>query len=346
VLVRRIAASLMGLVGLGLLLYAIAGGSVPTSRAAAAATGSGPVPCGASAQSPVPITKVLVMILENTDFGAVIGSPAAPNINGLARACGLATNYHGIQFPSLPNYLAMTSGQVPAYIAGDGSTGRDCLPHGACTSADPSIFSQIDGRPLNLSWRTYAESMPQPCFPGNQGLYVARHNSAVYYTGIRASCQTNDVPMGTPVGGALADDLAAGTLPSYGVLVPNLCNDGHDACNGQDRISEEDQTVATWLPTIMSSADYRSGHLLIVITADTSRAAANGNQVATILINPDIPPGTQSAARYDHYALLRLTDQLLGLAPLANAAHAADIAAAFNLPSPPTQPLAEAPRAR
>jgi acid phosphatase len=179
--------------------------------------------------------------------------------------------------------------------------------------------------------------MPQPCFQRNQGQYVARHNPPVYYTGILGSCQTNDVSMGTPLSGALAADLGAGTLPSYGVLVPNLCNDGHDACNGQSRLREEDQTVATWLPTIMSSTDYRSGHLLVVITADTSEAPANGNQLATILVNPNIIPGTQVAARYDHYALLRLTEQLLGLTPLANAAGAADMAGAFNLPSAPVQ---------
>jgi hypothetical protein len=279
----------------------------------------------------------LVMIMENTDYGTVIGSPEAPTINGLAQACGLATNYHGIQFPSLPNYVALTSGQVPAYIAGDGSRGRDCLPQGACISSDPSIFSQIDLQGAARSWKAYAESMPQPCFSQNQGRYVARHNPPVYYTGIRSSCQTNDVPMGTPLSGTLAADLAAGTLPSYGVLVPNMCNDGHDACNGQSRVSEEDQTVATWLPAIMSSTDYRSGHLLVIITADTSQAPANGNQLATILVNPNISPGTQVATRYDHYALLRLAEQLLGLTLLANAAHAADMAGAFNLPTPPTQ---------
>ena len=333
-------AGLMGLVGLALVMIGIAGWSEPTSRAATARTPAAvsPVECGANAQAPAAITKILVMIMENTDYGTVIGSPEAPTINGLARACGLATNYHGIQFPSLPNYVAMTSGQIPAYIAGDGSRGRDCLPEGACTSSDPSIFSQIDQQGPARSWKTYAESMPQPCFPRNQGQYVARHNPPVYYTGIQASCQMNDVPTGTPHSGALAADLAAGTLPSYGVLVPNLCNDGHDACNGQSRVSEEDQTVATWLPAITSSTDYQSGHLLVIITADTSQAPANGNQLATILINPNIPPGTQSATRYDHYALLRLTDQLLGLTPLANAAHAPDMASAFNLPPPRTRP--------
>ena len=63
-------------------------------------------------------------MLENTDFGQIIGSTQAPNTNALAAACALATNYHGIQFPSLPNYIALTSGQVPPAIAGDGVKGR------------------------------------------------------------------------------------------------------------------------------------------------------------------------------------------------------------------------------
>ena len=334
-----LAAGVIGLVCLSLAVGRVAGWGGPASPAAAdtSPAATSPAECGANAQAPTPVTKILVLIMENTDYGTVIGSPEAPTINALAQACGLATNYHGIQFPSLPNYVAMTSGQIPAFIAGDGSRGRDCLPVGACTSSDASIFSQLDQPGTARSWKAYAESMPQPCFTRNQGQYVARHNPPVYYTGLQASCRTNDVPMGTPAGGALAADLAAGTLPSYGVLVPNLCNDGHDACNGQSRVSEEDQTVATWLPAITSSTDYQSGHLLVILTADTSEAPANGNQLATILVNPNIRPGTRVSTRYDHYALLRLTEQLLGLPPLANAAHAADMAGPFNLPSPSTQ---------
>ena len=62
-----------------------------------------------------------------------------------------------------------------------------------------------------------------------------------------------------------------------------------------------------------ASPDYRSGHLLVVITADTSQSAANGNLLATILVNPDIPAGTAATARFDHYSLLRLDEELLGL---------------------------------
>jgi hypothetical protein len=42
-------------------------------------------------------------------YNTIIGSSQAPYINKLAAACGLATNYHNISRPSLPNYVGLTS---------------------------------------------------------------------------------------------------------------------------------------------------------------------------------------------------------------------------------------------
>jgi hypothetical protein len=315
----------------------------PASASATAdpapATLAGQAACGTATATPAPVTKVLTIVLENTDAADIVGSALAPNMNALAQSCGIATDYHGIQFPSLPNYIALTSGQVPPSIAGDGVKGRDCLPSPSCESTDPSIFTQISEQAAAqpaapLSWRTYAESMPANCAPVNDGEYAPRHNPAVYYPGDAAACAVDDVPAGTPTAGALATDLAAGSLPSYGLIIPNLCNDGHDSCNGVPRVAEEDATIAAWMPSILASPDYLSGHLLVVVTADTSQSAANGNLLATILVNPDIASGTQAASRFDHYSLLRLDEELLGLPPLANAAVATDMAAGFNLPLP------------
>jgi hypothetical protein len=313
---------------IAILLACFAGSAGAASPAAVDQTA-----CGTLAASPVPVTKVLTIVIENTDLDQIVGSPQAPNMNALINACGLAANYHGIQFPSLPNYIALTSGRVPPSIAGDGVKGRDCLPSPQCQSTDPSIFTQIGGSG-RLSWRTYAESMPENCQHADVGEYAARHNPAVYYPGDAAACAQFDVPSGSPTSGALASDLAAGTLPSYSLFIPNLCNDGHDSCNGVPRVVEQDTTIGAWMPAILASPDYRSGHLLVVITADTSQSPANGNLLATILVNPDVPSGTTASARFDHYSLLRLDEELLGLPPLANAATAADMAAAFNLPLP------------
>ena len=125
----------------------------------------------------------------------MIGSRDAPTINALADGCGLASDYHGIQFPSLPNYIQMTSGTAPPSIAGeDGGLGLHAQLRD-CQSTDPSIFTQLEA--AGLSWKGYAESMPSNCFLQDEGGYVPRHNPAVYYINDHAACAKFDVPMGT-----------------------------------------------------------------------------------------------------------------------------------------------------
>ena len=251
--------------------------------------------------------KVMVIVMENTTFGAVIGSPSAPTINALADACGLATDYHGIQFPSLPNYIQMTSGTAPPAIAGDGTAGSDCTPSGACESTDPSIFTQLQA--AGRSWKAYAESMPANCFLADAGEYVPRHNPAVYYTHDRAACAKFDVPLGTTAHGALATDLHDGTLPAYSFVAPNLCSDGHDSCNGTAQVVEEDRFMAAWFPQIVASPDYRSGGLTVILTADSSSSADPSNHLATIVASPHVPAHTRATAAFNHYSLLRMTEQ-------------------------------------
>jgi phosphatidylinositol-3-phosphatase len=50
--------------------------------------------------------------MENKAYDEIIGNFAAPYENALARDCGLATEYHAVTHPSLPNYIAMTSGST------------------------------------------------------------------------------------------------------------------------------------------------------------------------------------------------------------------------------------------
>src|SRR5438067_13898086 len=84
---------------------------VPTPPAAT------PVPTPRPTASPTPagvpaFSHVFVIVMENHEYGSIIGSSAAPYINGLASTDGLATNYYGASHPSLPNYLALTAGST------------------------------------------------------------------------------------------------------------------------------------------------------------------------------------------------------------------------------------------
>ncbi len=136
--------------------------------------------CGAMAGSaPSRVKHVMFILEENRSYRQVIGDAAAlgdPYINGvLVPSCGLAANFHNFSHPSLPNYLALTSGKA----AGTG-TDTDCSKVANCPQPQSSIFSQLGN--AGRSWREYAASMPANCYPSNSGKYLVRHAPPPYYT--------------------------------------------------------------------------------------------------------------------------------------------------------------------
>src|SRR5882724_6195743 len=72
-------------------------------------------PCGSRTKAAV-VKHVIWIFMENRGFDQVIGSRAAPFQNWLAARCGLASNFHAIAHPSLPNYIAATSGDTHGIV--------------------------------------------------------------------------------------------------------------------------------------------------------------------------------------------------------------------------------------
>jgi phospholipase C len=259
--------------------------------------------------------------MENHSYGEVIGSPEAPYINGLAGACGLATNYHNISHPSLPNYIAATSGRGVAQL---GPFGSDCKPSRGCSTTSSSIFAQVP------TWRAYEESMPKNCDRRNRRAYAVRHNPPPYYTSL-AGCRANDVPVPR-----LAADLAAGRLPAFSFVTPNLIDDMHDGS-----IAQGDTWLQANLPAILESPAYRGGSVVVFITWDegeggsSNECATNvtdvGCHVATLVLSPSTARESRASALFNHYSLLRTTEQLLGVPALGEAVSAGSMLSAFNL---------------
>jgi phospholipase C len=255
--------------------------------------------------------------MENKSYDDVVGSAAAPFANRLAKACGLATDYHALTHPSLPNYIGATSGATHG-IVDDG-------PPVAHPLRVPSIYSQVDA--AGKTWREYEESAPGRCPLASSGRYAVKHDPAPYYRGIRRECALGDVPLGTTARGSLRADLANGTLPAFSFVTPNLCDDTHD-CG----VATGDAWLQSWFERILSSPDYRAGDTVVFLTWDEDGSASN--RVPMIVVSPSTAPGTVSTASFDHYSLLRTTEQLLGIRRLLG--HAGDpgtasMAGAFRL---------------
>jgi phospholipase C len=295
-------------------------GAAASASSAVSRPGPASALCG-KLRAPHAYRHVVWVWMENHSYSTIIRSRQAPYINSLAARCGLATNYHNISHPSLPNYIAATSGLGYAGIA---RFTPDCNPVAGCTTSARSIFGQGE------TWRAYEESMPSNCFRVNSGEYAVRHNPPPYYTRLRG-CSSFDVPYSR-----LATDLARSRLPAFSFITPNVINDMHDGT-----IADGDRWLAANLPKIFNSPDYRNGSTVVFVTWDegeggTSQTCATkttdvGCHVATIVISPSTVPGTRSARLFNHYSLLGTAEQLLHLPRLGLARSFPTMTAAFRL---------------
>jgi hypothetical protein len=117
------------------------------------------------------------IVFENHSRDEVIGAKDAPYFTRLASRCAAPRSYYGITHPSVPNYLAMTSGSTWGVAS-------SVWPNVFRVNA-PSIFDEVNG-----DWREYAGDMPSPCFLATTSNYVSLVNPAVYYTREQANCAT------------------------------------------------------------------------------------------------------------------------------------------------------------
>ncbi|MDJ0356829.1 alkaline phosphatase family protein [Paenarthrobacter sp. PH39-S1] len=246
------------------------------------------------------LKHVVIIVEENKPSSNIIGNAAAPFINKLAADYSLATNYQAVTHPSLPNYLALTSGTNAGIT-------NDCNPPGGdCTARVPALTGEI--QQSGRIWKMYAEGMPAPCTPNNSGSYAVKHNPFMYYPSVtdnKATCAAHDVPF-SQLG---ADLKGASTLPDYAFISPDMCNDMHD-CSVQ--------TGDTWLsqqvPQILASPAFTTQNSLLVITWDEGSGA--NNKVSTIFAGPAAKKVYTSDVAYSHYSLLHTIESSWGLAPL------------------------------
>jgi hypothetical protein len=95
-------------------------------------------------------------------------------------------------------------------------------------------------------------------------------------------------------------------------------------------IADGDSWLASNLPTILNSPEYKSGSTAVFVTfdegeGDTSNQCATnttdvGCRVATLVISPSPVTGTASGRLFNHYSLLGTAEQLLKLGSCPGAA--------------------------
>jgi hypothetical protein len=252
-----------------------------------------------------PASRIAVIVLENKEDNEIIGRAGAPYLNALARRSAVAADYYAITHPSLPNYLALTSGSTLGF------SGSDC---GNCSVSQRNLVDELEA--AGISWKVYAEDMPSTCSTkASAGNYVRRHDPFLYYRDVATNprrCQSI-VPATV-----LTHDLADRSLPQLVWLVPNICHDMH-SCSTYTG----DVYLRSVVPRLLSELG-PSGILFVTFdeghTDNGCCEVARGGHIITLIAGPGARSGVRSMTPYDHYSLLRTIEDLWGLPRLGGAA--------------------------
>jgi acid phosphatase len=254
------------------------------------------------APGPLTINHIVVVVEENASFSAVIGNPAMPYLNSLANQYGVATEYYANTHPSIGNYFMLTVGNT---VTNDnGFSG---------VVADDNIVRELVA--AGKTWKSYAEDLPSSGYTGGDtGGYARKHNVFALLADVvnNPTQRSNLVPFTQ-----FSTDVAAGTLPNYSVIAPNLCDDAHD-CS----LTVADGWLQTNLGPLLNSPQFLRDGLLIVLFDEgpDSDVARGGGHVAWVAASPRSKRGYRSSAVYQHESTLRLTADLLGVAVAPNRA--------------------------
>jgi phosphatidylinositol-3-phosphatase len=301
---------------------------------------------------------VFVIMGENKNRERVVGSPNAPRLTQLARTYGESTSFFGEVHPSQANYVALVGGSTygihddDAYYCSAGSAQPACghakdPGYPAHTIDAPHLGTQLEA--AGLSWKNYNESIPsagslavEGTNPAEDGpnappYYAVKHSGFMNFASVQKDPRRAEHIVGYD---ALRADVAANTLPSFGLIIPNLCNDMHgmagagvpDDClfaHMDAAIRRGDAAMAKTVELIQSSATWRSDDDdAIVVTCDendgltregccgvTPNAPSNfgGGNIAAIVITNHGPRGAVDPMPYNHYSLLRTIEDAFGI---------------------------------
>jgi phosphatidylinositol-3-phosphatase len=257
----------------------------------------------ATAAAPVPsFDHVVVIVFENKESNRVLGNRAAPTFNAYGRRYARLTRYYGVTHPSLPNYLALVSGSTQGITT-------NCTD---CVVEAQSLADTIEAS--GRTWKTYAEGLPAPGFLGPfKGRYAKKHNPFAYFRGIAEdpARRARIMPLSQ-----LGRDVRAGALPSFSLVVPDLCHSMHD-CS----VAVGD----TWLRSQIGKFLKLTNTVVFVVFDEGSTSIRGGGHTAALALGKAVRSGSRFTGVTSHYGILRTIEQAWGLPLLGHSAHAAPI---------------------
>lgn len=91
-------------------------------------------------------------------------------------------------------------------------------------------------------------------------------------------------------------------LPTFTVVIPDLCNDTHDC-----PVVQGDRWLSWWLGMIIGGTTYAKGTTAVFVVWDEP------TPMPFLAVAPTVGRGRVVTIPVDHFALLRTSEELLGL---------------------------------
>ncbi|PLS09693.1 acid phosphatase [Neobacillus cucumis] len=231
------------------------------------------------------IDHVLIVVEENHSKSQIAGNASAPYMNSLMKQGANFTNYHAIEHPSQPNYLALFSG------SNQGVT-DDKMPRSKFST--DNLASELIEK--NYTFKGYSEGLPSVGYDkesaGNG--YARKHNPWTNFTNVP---RDSNQPLGN-----FPKDFSK--LPTVSFVIPTLDHDMHDGT-----IKEADQWLKAHMDPYVRWA--KTHNSLLVVTWDEDEGS-DQNIIPTFFVGPMVKTG-QYNTNVNHFNLLRTIEDIYGL---------------------------------
>ncbi|KAI2468403.1 putative acid phosphatase Pho610 [Annulohypoxylon bovei var. microspora] len=233
--------------------------------------------------------------LENQDFAKVV---ADPDFADLKRFGILQTRYYAHTHPSQPNYIAAVGGDY---------FGLDYDEVVRIPSNVSTIVDLLDEK--SISWRGYFEGNPGPGYMAEgsydiNGMwdYVRKHNPFVSYDSVNMN---GSRLMNLQSFEEFTDDLAAGTMPQFVMMSPDMLNDGHNTT-----LDYATKWAHKFLLPLLTDGVFTE-KTLIQLTYDETEDYSKPNRIVSLLLGnaiPDSLKGSEDDTFYTHFSILSTTE--------------------------------------
>jgi hypothetical protein len=275
---------------------------------------------------------IFVIPMENESSSAIYGDTTnAPYINNtLMPLAAYATNFMDelpSSVPSEPHYVWMEAG---TNVFSDKTFLTDADPSSSnSTSSTAHLVTQL--RTAGISWVTYQEGIVGGTCPtaSNSGaFYAAKHDPFVFFQDVSGSPPSSSnayCGMHHKAYSSFAGDLAAGNMPEYVFITPNLCDDMHGAtgCPSGSIIANGDTWLSHELPRILTYANAHDSVVYLIWDEGSSNQL-----IPFLLLGPHVKTGSSNTA-YTHSSLLKSVEKQLGVPVLATVSSANDFTGMF-----------------